>query len=196
MPSLKPFLIKLPLVVLCVASLSALQGCFPIIAAGVGTGALLANDRRTTGTYIEDEGIESHGNSRVGIKYTSGVHVNITSFNRHVLLTGEVASEDIKTDIGKIAADIPNVKAVSNELAVSGLTGLSSRSSDTLITGDVKLRYINNKVFQTVHVKVVTENGTVYLMGLVYHKEADTAAQIASTTGGVQRVVKMFEYLD
>ena len=196
MPNLKHSLTKLPLFILFAASLAALQGCFPVIAAGVGTGALIANDRRTTGTYIEDEGIEDRGNNRIGIKYTSGVHVNVTSFNRHVLLTGEVASEDIKTDIGKIAADLPNVKAISNELAVSGLSGFSSRSNDTLITSDVKLRYVNNKVFQANHVKVVTENGTVFLMGLVYHKEADAAAQITSTTGGVQRVVKMFEYLD
>ena len=88
------------------------------------------------------------------------------------------------------------MKAISNELVVSGIAGIASRSSDSIITGDVKLRFVNNKVFQADHIKVVTENGTVFLMGLVYHKEADAAAEIASTTSGVRRVVKVFEYLD
>ncbi len=125
-----------------------------------------------------------------------GAHVNITSFNRHVLVTGEAPNEETKTDIAKIIANVANVKAVSNELVVSGKTGLASRSGDSIITGDVKLRFLNNKVFQADHVKVITENGVVFLMGLVYHKEADAATEIASTTSGVLRVVKVFEYLD
>lgn len=196
MRCIKQTLIKSSSLLLLLGALGSLQGCFPVIATGFGAGALLANDRRTTGTYIEDEGIEDRSLNRINIKYKDGIHVNVTSYNRHVLITGEVLNEDLKTDIGKIVADVPNVKAVSNELTVSGLSGISSRSSDTLITGDVKLRFVNNKVFQPDHVKVVTEHGTVYLMGLVYHKEADEAAQIASTTGGVERVIKMFEYLD
>lgn len=181
---------------LFVAVLGSLQGCFPVIAAGVGTGALMANDRRTTGTYIEDEGIEGKATNLISVKYKDKVHFNITSFNRNVLVTGETPSEEIKADIARIVAGVANVKAVSNELTVSGKTGLSSRSSDSLITADVKLRFVNNKVFQADHVKVITENGTVYLMGMVYRKEADAATEIASTTGGVLRVVKVFEYLD
>ncbi|MBI3903869.1 MAG: BON domain-containing protein [Nitrosomonadales bacterium] len=181
---------------LLIVTLGSLQGCFPIIATGVGAGALMAADRRTTGTYIEDEGIELKANSQIGTKYKATAHVNVTSFNRHVLITGEAPNEDAKADIAKIVAGIANVKAVSNELAVSGIAGIASRSSDSVITGDVKLRFINNKTFQADHVKVITENGTVFLMGLVYHKEADAAAEIASTTGGVRRVVKVFEYLD
>ena len=177
------------------AVLGSLQGCFPVVAAGVGTGAIMATDRRTTGTYIEDEGIELKASNQIGLKYKD-VHVNATSFNRHVLITGETPNEETKADIAKIVAGVENVKAVSNELAVSGNTGLTSRSSDSIITTDVKLRFINNKVFHPEHVKVVTENGTVYLMGSVYHKEADAATEIASTTSGVQRVVKVFEYLD
>jgi osmotically-inducible protein OsmY len=179
-----------------VAVLGSLQGCFPVIAAGVGTGALMAADRRTTGTYIEDESIEDKATNLIGIKYKDTVHVNVTSFNRHVLVTGEAPNEEAKADIAKIVESVANVKAVSNELVVSGKTGLTSRSSDTIITGDVKLRFLNNKVFQPDHVKVITENGVVFLMGLVYHKEADTATDIANTTKGVQRVVKVFEYLD
>lgn len=178
------------------AILGALQGCFPVVAAGVGTGALMASDRRTTGAYIEDEGIENKAVSQISTKYNSTAHVNVTSFNRHVLITGEAPNDAAKTDIAKIVSSVPNVKAVSNELVVSGLTGITSRSSDSIITGDVKLRFLNNKVFQADHVKVLTENGTVFLMGLVYHKEAEAATEIASTTSGVQRVVKVFEYLD
>lgn len=196
MHSIKQTLIKSSTLLLLVGALGALQGCFPVIATGFGAGALMANDRRTAGTYIEDEGIENKSRNRIHTKYNSGTHVNVTSYNRQVLITGEVLSDDMKAEIGKMVADVPNVIAVNNELTVSGLSSISSRSSDTLVTGDVKLRFVNNKTFQPSHVKVVTENGTVYLMGLVYRKEADAAAQIASTTGGVQRVVKMFEYLD
>jgi len=178
------------------AMLGALQGCVPVIAAGVGTGALMASDRRTTGTYIEDEGIENKAVNQIGLKYKDTAHVNLTSFNRHVLITGEAPNEEAKADIAKIAASVANVKAVSNELTVSGKTGYTSRSGDSIITADVKLRFVNNKTFQPDHVKVITENGVVFLMGLVYHKEADAAAEITSTTGGVLRVVKVFEYLD
>lgn len=182
---------------LLAAVLGSLQGCFPVIATGVGAGALMASDRRTAGAYFEDQGIELKTSNRIKDEYKDNVHVNVTSFNRHVLLSGEVPNEAAKAGIEKIAAGVTNVKTVSNELAVSGVSSLSSRSSDTVITGDVKLRFLNqSKVFQADHIKVVTENGTVFLMGLVYRREADAAAEIASTTGGVQRVVKMFEYLD
>lgn len=177
--------------------LGLLQGCFPLVATGVGTGALMASDRRSAGTYIEDEGIELKASGRIDEKYHNTVHVNVTSYNRRTLVTGEVPDEATKSDIAQIVAGVQNVKSVSNELAVSGLSSLSSRGSDTLITSDVKLRFLNNgKAFQPEHVKVVTENGVVYLMGLVYHKEADAAAEIASTTSGVQRVVRVFEYQD
>ena len=181
---------------LLVALLGSLQGCFPVIATGVGTGALMAADRRTTGIYIEDEAIENKALSQVSAKYNNITHVNITSFNRNVLITGEAPNEAAKADITKIVSAVPNVKAVNNELAISGLTGITSRSSDSIITGDVKLRFMSNKTFQADHIKVITENGTVFLMGLVYRKEAESATEIASTTKGVQRVVKVFEYLD
>ena len=181
---------------LLAATLGVLQGCFPVVATGVGTGALMASDRRTTGAYIEDEGIEFKAISQVDTKYKNTVYVNITSFNRHILITGEVPNEAAKNDIAQIVASVPNVKAVSNELVVSGLSGVTSRSSDSIITGDIKLRFLHSKTFQASHIKVVTENGTVFLLGLVYRKEAEAATEIASTTSGVQRVVKVFEYLD
>ena len=181
---------------LLAAVLGALQGCFPVVATGVGAGALLATDRRTTGAYIEDESIEDKAINQINTKYKITTHVNVTSFNRHVLITGEVPNEETKTGVAQIVTSVSNVKAVSNELVISGTTGFTSRSSDSLITGDVKLRFLNNKAFQADHVKVITENGTVFLLGLVYHKEAEAATEIASTTSGVQRVVKVFEYLD
>ncbi len=188
---------RYPVCLLLVAVLGTLQGCFfPVIAAGVGTGVLMATDRRTAGAYIEDEGIENKAISQINVKYSNTAHVNATSFNRHVLITGEAPNEKARVEIGQIVASVPNVKAVSNELVVSGTTGIASRSSDSIITGDVKLHFLNNDVFQPEHVKIITENGTVFLMGLVYRKEAEAATGIASTTSGVLRVVKVFEYLD
>ena len=179
------------------ALLSALQGCFPVVATGVGAGAVMAADRRTTGAYIEDQEIESKAGDRIGKQYGDKVHVNVTSYNRRALLTGEVPNEATRTGIERIVASIANVKAVSNELMISGNSSLSSRANDTLITSNVKLRFLDNKnAFNANYVKVVTEDGTVYLLGLVFHKEGDAAARIASTTSGVQKVVKVFEYLD
>lgn len=174
----------------------SLQGCFPVAAVGVGTGVMMAQDRRTSGAYVEDQAIESKAFDRIGKQYKKDVHANVTSFNRNVLISGEVPSETVKTEIGRLIAGIENVRGVNNELAISGTTSMTSRSSDSLVTSDVKLRFMGDKRFNAEHVKVVTENGTVFLMGLVKRAEADAATEIASTTGGVQRVVKLFEYLD
>jgi osmotically-inducible protein OsmY len=124
------------------------------------------------------------------------MHVNVTSYNRNVLISGEVLDESTKTEIGKIVSDIKNVRDVNNDLAVSNISSLASRSNDGLITSNVKLRFVNDKRFNADHIKVVTENGTVYLMGIVNRAEADAATDVTSTTKGVQRVVRMFEYLD
>jgi len=174
----------------------SLQGCFPVVAVGVGTGVMMAQDRRTSGAYVEDQAIESKASDRIGKQYKDNVHVNVTSFNRNVLISGEVPTDAVKTEIGKLASGIENVRNVNNELVVSGLTSLTSRGSDSLITSNVKIRFVDDKRFKADHVKVVTENGTVFLMGIVRHVEADAATEVASTTGGVQRVVKLFEYLD
>jgi len=175
----------------------ALQGCFPVVATGVGAGALMIADRRSSGAYIDDEAIEVKASDRIGKKYkdNKGVHVNVTSFNRNVLLSGEVPNDSIKSDIADLVKTVDNVRNVSNELAVAGASSLTSRSSDTLITSDVKLRFAQDKRFDANHVKVVTENGTVFLMGLVCEPEATAATELASTTGGVQRVVRLFEYI-
>ncbi len=179
-----------------VALLLALQGCFPIVAAGVGAGALMGADRRTTGTYIEDAAIESKASQQIVGQYKDTVHVNVTSFNRRVLITGEVPSVEAKAGIEKIVASVSEVKVVSNELVIAGNSSLRSRTNDSLVTSNVRLRFLDNKAFQPNHVKVVTENGTTFLMGRVYRKEAEAATDITSNSKGVQRVVTLFEYLD
>lgn len=178
--------------------LVATQGCFPIVAAGIGAGALISSDRRTAGSILEDENIENKALKQISAQYKDAVHVNVTSFNRRVLITGQVSNEKTRTDIEQIVSSLTNVKAINNELQISpSLADLSWRSNDSLITSNVKMRFLNNsRGFQPEHVKVITENSTVFLMGLVYHKEAEAAADIASGSRGVERVVKVFEYLD
>lgn len=182
--------------VLLLAVVPALQGCFPVVATGVGAGALMAGDRRTSGIYIEDQGIEIKGASRIEDKYKDGVHVNVTSFNRHVLLTGEAPSEEVKQGAGQVVMSVPNVIDVTNEMMVGNVAPYSSRSNDTYITSKVKARMIDANRFAPNHIKVVTENGVVYLMGMVTHREADDAAEIARTTSDVRKVVKVFEYIN
>ncbi len=172
----------------------SLQGCFPVIATGVGAGVVMAKDPRTSGAFIDDEGIELKAGKAVSNKYHDKVHVNITSYNRVALITGEVPDEATKADIAKIVSATQNVLKVNNELAISGLSSFTSRSSDVLVTSDIKRRYILKENFDSSRIKVVTENGTVYLMGLVSREEEATASDIASSTSGVLRVVTLFEY--
>jgi osmotically-inducible protein OsmY len=170
-----------------------LQGCFPLAVTGVGTAALVATDRRTAGTYLEDETIEW---KVFGLRGNHpGAHINATSYNRRVLLTGEVPSEEAKKKIEEEVRRIENVREVTNELQVAGASSLTSRGSDSLITPNVKARMVNNHTVSPVHVKVVTEAGVVYLMGLVTPQEGDAAVEVARNTSGVVRVVKVFEYI-
>ena len=172
-----------------------LQGCFPIIAAGIGTGAIVAEDRRTTGAYLEDQSIDVKVGSRIGDKFGDKVHVNVSSYNRSVLLTGEVSSEAIKAEVGKIVQGVDNVRNVVNELTVAGASSFGTRTNDTFITSKVKARFVEANKFQANIVKVVTENSVVYLRGIVTKQEADEATEIARNTSGVQKVVKVFEYI-
>lgn len=183
--------------ILFVLLLSAsLQGCFPVVAAGAGAGALMAQDRRTSGAYVEDEAIETKAFDRIGKQFKDTVHVNVTSYNRNVLITGEVPDETAKAQVERIVANILNVGKIYNELTVAGLSSLASRSNDSLITSNVKVRFVSDKRFSANSVKVVTENGTVYLMGIVNHAEAQAAAEVASGSKGVSRVVELFEYVE
>lgn len=174
-----------------------LAGCAPILVAGaVGGAALVATDRRSTGAQVDDEAIELKISNNVGTGFGDRVHVNVTSFNGIVLLTGEVPTPDLVASIEQIARTTPKVRRVVDELAVIPVTNLNSRTNDTYITSKVKARFVEANKFAPNHVKVVTERQIVYLMGLVTHAEADTAAQLAATTSGVNRVVKLFEYID
>jgi len=172
------------------------QGCVPlVVGAAAGGTVMVATDRRTTGSQVDDELIEDKTAATINERFKGDFHVNVTSYNGIVLLTGEVPAEGAKEDVANIARSTPKVRSVQNELAVGPVTDMSSRSNDTLITSKVKARFVEANKFQINHVKVVTERGVVYLMGVVRRDEGDAAANIASTTAGVQRVVKVFEYI-
>lgn len=184
---------NLLLIILLAASL---QGCFPVVAAGAGAGILMGQDRRTTGAYVEDEAIEAKSVDRIGKQFRNTVHVNVTSYNRNALITGEVPDEATKAQVERIVANIQNINKIYNELVVASQSSLTSRSNDALITSNVKLRFVGDKSFSANSIKVITENGTVYLMGIVNRTEAHTAGAIASGSSGVSRVVELFEYVD
>jgi osmotically-inducible protein OsmY len=180
--------------VAALGAVPALQGCLPVAAVGVGAALTSANDRRTSGTQIDDEGIELRAGNRIADKYGKQAHVNVTSFNRSVLLTGEVTNEAAKADIEKIVAGVSNVRGITNEIVVAGTSALSSRANDSYLTSKVKARFVDANYFNPFHVKVVTENSTVYLLGIVTEQEAKLATDIARTTGGVRKVVRLFDY--
>jgi osmotically-inducible protein OsmY len=172
----------------------ALQGCVELTAVGAGVALATVEDRRTTGTQLEDRGIELRAANRIDDRHGERVHVNVTSFNRYVLLTGEVPDEQTRADVEQLARGVPNVLGVSNDLQVAGRSSTTSRSNDTLITAKVKTRLADDNKVNPFHVKVVTEAAVVYLLGIVTEQEAADAVEIARTTGGVRKVVKMFEY--
>lgn len=174
----------------------ALEGCAPLVVTGFGAGVLMAEDRRTPGTYLLDEEIELKVSSRIRENTGESAHVNVTSFNRRVLLTGEVADASAKAKVEELVRAVPNVRDIQNELALGGVSGYLARSNDGYITAKVKTRFLDDKRFNAHHVKVVTEAGVVYLMGLVKREEGAAAAEIAARTGGVTKVVKVFEYQD
>ena len=184
-----------PLVIaLAAASLAgALSGCALIVAGGA-VGAMVAVDRRTSGAVIEDESIELKGATRLR-ELGERAHINTTSYNRQVLLTGEVASEQAKQQAEQIVTRIENVRGTINELAVLPPSTLGQRSSDALITAKVKASFVDERDLYVGAFKVVTERGVVFLMGRVTQREADKATQLARTVSGVQRVVRIFEVI-
>jgi osmotically-inducible protein OsmY len=174
-----------------------LSGCVPLMIAGAAGGAaLVVADRRSVGAQTDDEAIELKMANNIGAGYGDRVHVNVTSYNGIVLLTGEVPTPELKRSIAEIAKSTAKVRSVNDELSVGPVSSIGSRTNDSYITSKVKARFVEANKFAPNHVKVVTERQVVYLMGLVRRTEADTAAQIAATTSGVVRVVKLFEYID
>ena len=177
------------------AVVPVLHGCFVAAAGAVGATAVMAEDRRTTGVYIEDQNIELKVRNALKERYGKNdqVQVSATSYNRFVLLTGEVPNEQTKQDVGVTALGVENVRNVQNEVTVAPPIGFKQRSADSLTTTKVKTRFLTENQFQVNYVKVVTNADVVYLMGLVTPKEADDATQLARTTDGVARVVRVFE---
>lgn len=170
----------------------ALGACAPVLLGGAMVGGgFVATDRRTSGAQLEDEGIELRANARLGDKG----HFNVTSYNRQVLLTGEVPSEQAKMQATEIVSKVENVRAVVNELAVAGNSSLSQRSADALVTGRIKAVLVDARDLSSNAFKIVTERGVVYMMGRVTQREANVATELIRGVSGVQRVVRVLELI-
>jgi osmotically-inducible protein OsmY len=177
------------------ALVMGLGACAPLVVGGFVGGAMVATDRRTSGTQLEDEGIELRSANRIREMVGDRVHVNITSYNRQVLLTGEVPNDRDRQYLAKLVSEVDNVRSVVNELAVMPASSLGDRSTDALITGKIKASMLDSKDIFASAYKVVTERGNVYLMGRVTQREANRATDIARTVGGVKKVVRVFEII-
>ena len=186
------------LVALAAAALigtTLLGGCAVLLGGAVVGSALSYNDRRSSGTQVDDESIELKSVSRVNAALGERGHVNITSYNRTVLITGEVPTDADRLLVEQTVARVDNVRATTNELMVGFSSSLSTRSNDTILTSKVKAAFIDTKDLQSNAVKVLTERGVVYLMGLVTEREASRAAEVARGVGGVAKVVRVFEVI-
>ncbi len=182
--------------VLAAAFVSQLAACVPVVVGGAAAGGVVAADRRTSGFFVEDQNIEIKANNKMESNLGEEAHVNVTSFNRNVLLTGEVPDAERLAKAASLMKEIENIRAVTNEIVVSPKAGIGSRSNDTFITSKVKTKFLTENKFPANYVKVVTENSVVYLMGLVTQAEGEAAVEIARNTDGVSKVVKVFEYLN
>ena len=180
---------------LLLSGVLALQGCIEaIIVGGAASGVLVIADRRQPDVMASDERIEIQIGQRLGDQFKTA-HINTISYNKMVLLTGEVPNAAAKAEAEKIAQSISEVRSVVNELQIGPASSFGNRGNDSFISGKVKAAFISHAKFQPNHVKVITEGGVVYLLGLVTRGEADTATEIARTVGGVQKVVRVFEYI-
>lgn len=189
--------IRIASALLLVSTLPAIQACVPLIAAtGIGAGALIIADRRSSGAYIDDESIGWKVEERIVQKFGSETHVNAVSYNRNVLLIGEVPDAATRAQVGRLAGEVVNVKGVVNEVVIGPASSAKSRANDTYLTSKIKARFVEANRFSANHVRVHASAGTAFLVGIVTRKEADDAAQIASTTSGVEKVVRVFEYID
>jgi osmotically-inducible protein OsmY len=181
---------------LAAAAAGTLGGCAALaIGAAAGTAALVVVDRRTTGVQVEDQGIEFKSLARVREVLAGRGHVNVTSYNRMALITGEVPTEADRTAVEQAIARIENVRSTVNDLAVTAPSSLTERSNDTILTSKVKATYVDAKDLQATSIKVLTERGSVYLMGRVTEREASRAVELARGISGVQKVVRVFEIL-
>lgn len=173
---------------------SLLSGCFTAVVGGAAASTVMATDRRTSGIYIEDENIEIKASQQIRKSLGEQAHINVTSYNLNVLLTGEAPTAEAKTEAEKIVRSIDNVKNITNEVTIGVKSSLGNRAKDTYITSKIKAKFLTEKNFAGNNVKIVTEAKTVYLMGIVTQQEANLATEIARLTDGVEKVIKVFEY--
>lgn len=192
---LRVALAPLSRIVLCGALLASLGGCVEMLVGGAVMSTVAASDRRTLGAQTEDKTIAVKGEVRLPAVAGEDSHVNIASFNRKVLLTGEVRDQAVKAAVEREARAIEGVQSVANELVVAGAASYTSRSNDTIITGKVKASLVDMKTISANSFKVVTERGIVYLMGRVTQREGMVATDVARGVSGVQQVVKLFDYI-
>ena len=186
--------IKYPVSVFLLVASLGLAGCPAIVAGGIAGAALVVTDRRSTGVYLSDQNIELNAQGQIKTELT-GTHVNVTSFNRVVVMTGEVPSVDTQRKAELIVRGQPKARKVFNHTVVGKPSSFMARSKDTAITTAVRTRLLDAKGVHPNHVKVVTERGVVYLLGLLTPKEAEATAKVVSETAGVQKVITAFEYI-
>ena len=186
---------KIAQFILAIGFTAQLSACLPLIAGGAAAGGAVAADRRTSGYYVEDENIELKALKKMETNLGEYAHVNVTSYNRNILLTGEVPDAASKAKAVLLIKEIENVRTITNEIVVGPKSSLSSRSNDTFLTSKIKTKFVTENKFPANYVKIVTENSVVYLLGIVTKAEADDATAIASNTDGVDKVVKVFEYM-
>ena len=172
-----------------------LGACVPLVVGGAVMSGMVAVDRRTSGTQLEDQSIELKAMTRTREAVGERGHVNATSYNRTLLLTGEVAADTDKVAVEQAVAKIEGVRTVVNELVVAGSSSLAARSNDAILTSKVKASFIDAKDVFANAIKVISERGTVYLMGRVTEREANRASDIARAVSGVQKVVRVFEVI-
>jgi osmotically-inducible protein OsmY len=172
-----------------------MTACVPVVIGGAAAGGAMAADRRTSGIYVEDENIELKAVKKMETNLGENAHVNITSYNRNVLLTGEVPEAAAKVKAESLIKEITNTRSITNEIAVGPKSSVGSRANDAYLTSKVKTKFVTENKFAANLVKVITENSVVYLMGIVTQTEADAAVEIARTTDGVTKVVKVFEFM-
>jgi len=181
--------------ILATAVVTQLSACVPIVVGGAAAGGAMAADRRTSGIYVEDENIELKAVKKMETNLGENAHVNVTSYNLNVLLTGEVPVAASKIKAESLIKEIQNTRSITNEITVAPKSSIGSRSNDSYLTSKIKTKFLTQNKFAANHVKVITENGVVYLMGIVTKAESDAATEIARNTNGVTRVVKVFEYM-
>ena len=190
--------LRLRISLITLLGLAMIQGCTPIIIAGGATAVTAAHDRRTVGAFVDDQAIElKTGRAiRMDPALKGKVHINVTSMNGIVLLSGEAPTSSLRDFVLKQARTVQGIRRIVNEVRIGPPTSLGSRSKDTWLTTKVKGKMVSTKNLDTTRVKVVTENKAVYLMGLVKRREGELATEAARSVRGVQRVVKLFEYID